>query len=294
MKKVFVLFSIFASVFLLPFFVLAEQIDINSATLSQLDKIVHVGIKTAQKIIDARPYSSVQDLSKVKGIGDGKYLQDIIDQGFACVNCQTEISQIPSPTATVSIPTPSPSPQINYPFVVFINEVLPSPEGADEENEWIELFNNNDFEVDLSSWKIEDKQGKITSYVFPEGTKITSYLVLKRGETKIILNNDKDGLSLIDPNGNIKDSIDYEKSPKGKSYSRIGDNWVWNKDITPGTQNIQKQIVKENSQPKKDYIKEETISIGEKAPNKTILFIIPLLAIAAGIIFIVFKKKTSI
>ena len=138
MKKVLIIFICLFFVF--PILVLAEQIDINSATLSQLDDIAHVGPKTAQKIIDDRPYGSVQDLSRVKGIGDGKYLQDIIAQGFACVNCATEVAQTPSPTPTpTSTPTPSPTPTptINYPGGVFINEIMPNPKGADETDEWI-------------------------------------------------------------------------------------------------------------------------------------------------------------
>ena len=108
MKKVFFLFLLLF--FALPFFVLAEQIDINSANISQLDEIVHVGPKTAQKIVDARPYSSVGDLSRIKGIGNGKYLQDIINQGWACVNCQTTATQA---TQTIQpAPTTSPTPSI--------------------------------------------------------------------------------------------------------------------------------------------------------------------------------------
>ena len=67
------------------FFVLAvEQVDINSATLSQLDEITGIGPTYAQRIIDARPFSSVDDLIKVKGIGE-KTLQKIKDQGLAYV-----------------------------------------------------------------------------------------------------------------------------------------------------------------------------------------------------------------
>jgi len=62
------------------------QININTASLSELDNLVHVGLPTAQKIIDARPFSSLDDLGKVSGFGGtGKYLQDVKDQGLACV-----------------------------------------------------------------------------------------------------------------------------------------------------------------------------------------------------------------
>ena len=66
---------------------------------------------------------------------------------------------------------PTQQPKI-YPTDVVFNEILPSPEGADEKGEWIEIFNQNNFEVDLSDWQISDTVGKITTLTFPAGTKI--------------------------------------------------------------------------------------------------------------------------
>jgi competence ComEA-like helix-hairpin-helix protein len=79
MKKFLFVFLIL--LFICPVFVLAtDKIDINSATASQLDELTGIGPKYAQGIIDARPFSSVDDLVKVKGIGP-KTLQKIKDQG---------------------------------------------------------------------------------------------------------------------------------------------------------------------------------------------------------------------
>ncbi|MBS3071238.1 helix-hairpin-helix domain-containing protein [Candidatus Pacearchaeota archaeon] len=60
------------------------QIDINSAPLEDLDKITWVGPATAEKIIAARPFGSVDDLIDVSGIGEVK-LDDIKSQGLVCV-----------------------------------------------------------------------------------------------------------------------------------------------------------------------------------------------------------------
>lgn len=48
-------------------------VNINNATLEQLDSLPGIGPATAQKIIDARPFESIEELLDVNGIGDSKY-----------------------------------------------------------------------------------------------------------------------------------------------------------------------------------------------------------------------------
>ena len=61
------------------------QVNINNASIEELDLIKWVGNATAQAIIASRPFNSVDDLINVSGIGEIK-LQDIKNQGLACVN----------------------------------------------------------------------------------------------------------------------------------------------------------------------------------------------------------------
>ena len=61
-----------------------DCIDINSAPKEELVKISGVGETIAQRIIEARPFSSLDDLLRVKGIGE-KRLVKIKEQGLACV-----------------------------------------------------------------------------------------------------------------------------------------------------------------------------------------------------------------
>jgi competence protein ComEA len=57
-----------------------ELININIASLNELDLLPGVGPSTAQKIVDNRPYEAIEDLKKVPGIGDSKFnkLKDLI------------------------------------------------------------------------------------------------------------------------------------------------------------------------------------------------------------------------
>jgi len=129
---------------------------------------------------------------------------------------------------------------LTYPKGIIFNEIFPSPEGPDSEEEWIELFNQNSFEVNLTDWKIRDTIGATKTYTISSKTIINpkGYFVLKRPETKIALNNNGDGLEMLSPANDLIDKINYENAPTGKSYSRIDQSWEWSTELTPGKKNI--------------------------------------------------------
>jgi len=229
---------------LTPSFVFASgTVEINTAPLQQLETLTGIGPVKAQAIINSRPFSSIDDLLKVSGIGQ-KTLQKIEAQGFAYVSgsSSTQTQPVPQPVAQTT--------SITYPAGVFINEVLPNPKGADETDEWIELHNSNNFDVDLAGWQLQDKEGTATIYTIPIGTKILAngFLVFKRPETQIMLNNDKDGLNLLAPDGKIIDSMSFATAPLGQSYNKNNSGlWQWSATLTPGEKNIISSITKNPS-----------------------------------------------
>lgn len=54
---------------------ISKLISINSASVAELEKLPGVGASTAEKIIENRPYASIQDLLEVPGIGEAKLAQ---------------------------------------------------------------------------------------------------------------------------------------------------------------------------------------------------------------------------
>lgn len=309
------LYFLFLLLFFLPVLALGK-IDINSAELSELDKIDGVGPVYAQRIIDNRPYSLLDDLLKVKGIGE-KTLQKIKEQGLACVNCYNEDeSEIIGEDEKNIIIKTKPELEIKqekevvYPINIFINEILPNPEGPDETNEWIELYNKNNFDVDLYGWKLKDIDGSITTFIIPENTKIltNNFLVFKRPQTKISLNNSQDGVILLNPKNEIIDNVSFEKSPLNQSYNRIDNNWSWSQELTPlskniitqslsknnlsKTENSDKNIIEQNNLLSSIYNSQNTIQSENIKNNPWFLFIIVLIvAVFLALLILVLKLK---
>ncbi len=302
----------------------ASLIDINTASSEELEKIIGIGPVLAQRTIEARPFNSLDDLIKVKGIGE-KTLQKIKDQGLAWVGSQEELELKlkPKPEPESEPPLESSDEDltgqaepkkettpISYPAGVVFNEILPSPEGPDAENEWIEIFNQNNFGVDLSGWKIKDREGKTTTYTFSTSTKISplGYLVLERPKTKITLNNSGEGLDFIYPNGEIADSVTFGKASLGQSYNRMESGWVWGSTLTPEAKNVipeGESFAKASEDKKKSenkslsavFFEEKTADVGEKIVKSSgflsTLLIAFGVAILSTIIILALKKKMS-
>src|SRR5690625_1480393 len=62
-----------------------DCIDINSATEEELQNIKHIGPARAKDLIQLRPFESVNQLTRINGIGEGR-LGDIMEENKACVN----------------------------------------------------------------------------------------------------------------------------------------------------------------------------------------------------------------
>lgn len=120
---------------------------------------------------------------------------------------------------------------------ICLSEIMASPS---EGEEWIEIY-NSEMAKDIGGLKIGDKLGATKQFTVPEGTMIleNGYLVFYKKDTGLTLNDDGDGVVLIDATGKVFDDTgeSFGKATKGLSYAFDGKTWHWTALPTPGSAN---------------------------------------------------------
>lgn len=184
----------------------------------------------------------------------------------------------------------------NYPTGIFINEVFPYTEAPVALNQWIELYNSNAFDVDISYWKLQNNK---SSYILPKNSVIMGgqYLILKRPKTRLVLKRDQDSVTLLFPNDKITDTLSYQDAFKDKSYNKTESGWQWNTP-TPGIVN---NIMDDNVLPEpknSDINGSVATTIDNKLANESriknpwLLLLVSLgLIIISGVVMIIIKFK---
>lgn len=133
--------------------------------------------------------------------------------------------------------------RINYYGLLAIHEVLPNPNGSDEEGEWVEIISHAPKPVDVNGWSIDDGDGGSRPYIFSVETLIqpNQLFVIKRPVSKVAFNNDTDSVRLIAPDTSLMDSVTYAGATQGESYAYFDDGWQWTNHPTQGDINIHRE-----------------------------------------------------
>jgi len=115
---------------------------------------------------------------------------------------------------------------------LYLNEIYPSPSPG--RKEFIEIYNPNNFTLDLNSWSLKDKAG---NKIILQGTmEPFGFMAIF---PPFSLNDDGEEIYLIDPNNSIKDKVSYDKAFKDYAYIfNEGKNWLWSRVATPSSKNF--------------------------------------------------------
>jgi PKD repeat protein len=164
---------------------------------------------------------------------------------------------------------------VDWPFYssnIILNELLPNPAGDENTDEYIELYNNGTFPIDLASWKVADKSGSyyiinnkdFPSTIIPAG----GYFIIYRSISGMSLNNSGgEDIYLYSPDEQQKDFTSYTDSAnEDYSYSRTDQGWQWSMTLTPGYANI---ITSDDSEDGSTKAKSTKAKSTKKASSKS-------------------------
>ncbi len=150
---------------------------------------------------------------------------------------------------------------LNNANAVIINEIMYDPEGTDTGREWIELYNNNDFDVNISEWKLFEAgvNHKLTIFQGNDILTKNDYLVIADNPVKFLedysnftrtivessfsLSNTGEIICMKDNNLQLIDCVDYSSklfaNGNGKTIEFSGTEWMESIVYygTPGTEN---------------------------------------------------------
>ena len=124
-----------------------------------------------------------------------------------------------------------------------ITELLPNPSGTgnDASDEFIELYNSNGTEFDLSGFVMQTGLTRLYNFSFPDGTKLKpkSFTAFYSEDTGLTLSNTSSQVSLIDPLGNRISAADkYSSAKDGQSWALSKGKWQWSTMVTPNAANV--------------------------------------------------------
>lgn len=162
-----------------------------------------------------------------------------------CVSLPTpdpdpEPDPAPDPDPT-PIPDPSPEPTITY-ANVYISELLPNPASpkTDSEDEFVELYNPNNDQVNLKNYVIQTGGDNQYHYTLPEITLgAHEYKSFYSGDTGLILGNTTSKARILAPNDEVVgESPAYEDVGEDEAWALIDSTWQVTNRPSPDAENL--------------------------------------------------------
>jgi hypothetical protein len=165
------------------------------------------------------------------------------------------------PAATiVSIEAVSPetSPSVGLPaadvglMAPQITEILPNPlgSGTDDSDEFIELYNPNATDFDLTGFSLRSGITSLHSAKFSDGTTIApkSFRTFYSRDLNLSLSNSGGQVALLDPFGTVIGQTEiYEAAKDGQAWVLAFGKWYWSTTLTPGAANVVVQPINSKS-----------------------------------------------
>lgn len=158
----------------------------------------------------------------------------------------TTVTTIPittTPTATTSVSTTTTPERVAD---IIINEIMYNPSGSDTDNEWVEIYNEDDFDCNIDDWRLfEDDTNHDLTFKDSKIISADSYAVITNDATNFLENypdfdgiliestfsllNNGEYIALKDYSLDIVDGVTYNRSWGGdgnrKTIEKCIDGW---------------------------------------------------------------------
>jgi len=123
-----------------------------------------------------------------------------------------------------------------------ITEILPNPASpqTDDEDEFIEIYNPNDTDFDLSGFKLQVGTATKHTYTIPAGTTMPakSFKAFFSIDTNLAMSNTSGQAFLLDPLNTVLGQTDvYASAKDGQAWALANGHWYWTNSPTPGQPN---------------------------------------------------------
>ena len=122
-----------------------------------------------------------------------------------------------------------------------ITELLPNATGSDDGNEFIEIYNPNDSDIDLVNYVFYVGTNDTTFYNFPTGSQIKAdqYVAFSNDDIKFTLVNTTGSVRLYSTDNFLIDETPiYENPGDGMAWALIDGVWQYTNQPTPGSANM--------------------------------------------------------
>lgn len=155
-----------------------------------------------------------------------------------------------------------------------ITELLPNPTGTgnDSTDEFIELYNPNAVNFDLSGFSLQSGTTSLRTFTFPSGTTLPpqSFTVFYSKITGLSLSNTSGQVKLLDPFGNsITLAEPYGTAKDGQAWALAKGKWYWTTSPTPGKANVIHEPIVKKSAAKSTASKSKTAKTGTAGKVKS-------------------------